>query len=132
MGRVGVHLPGRPLACPPTSRSTNEPKSAGKAPLKSPASATLERRGDETWNAVAQKIDDVNIEIQRLLGLTAEQFQQVVLLPQGRFERVLRSSSEDREQLLRTLFDTATFASASQWLDDEAKRRREHRIGPRR
>ena len=100
-------------------------KKRGEGTTEIAASATLERRGDETWNAVAQKIDDVNIEIQRLLGLTAEQFQQVVLLPQGRFERVLRSNSEDREQLLRTLFDTATFASASQWLDDEAKRRRD-------
>ena len=98
-------------------------KKRGEGTTEIAASATLERRGDETWNAVAQKIDDVNIEVQRLLGLTAEQFQQVILLPQGRFERVLRSNSEDREQLLCTLFDTATFASASQWLDDEAKRR---------
>ena len=47
----------------------------------------------------------------------------MILLPQGRFERVLRSNSEDREQLLRTLFDTTTFASASHWLNDEAKQR---------
>ena len=98
-------------------------KKRGEGTTAIAASATLERRDDETWNAVAQKIDDVNIEVQRLLGLTAEQFQQVILLPQGRFERVLRSNSEDREQLLRTLFDTTTFASASHWLNDEAKQR---------
>jgi exonuclease SbcC len=90
-----------------------------------PASVTLERLEGDAWRAVAQRIDDVRVEIEGLLGLTAEQFQQVILLPQGRFERVLRSGSEDRERLLRTLFDTATYASASLWVDNQAKQRRD-------
>ena len=103
-------------------------KVRGEGTARRPAEARLERlerrEGDE-WRPVAGKIREVNNEIAGLLGLTAQQFQQVVLLPQGRFERVLRSNSEDREKLLRALFDTTIFGAASDWLDGEARRRRE-------
>lgn len=100
-------------------------KKRGTGTTEVAASVALERLEEDAWRAVAQKIDDANIEIKRLLGLTAEQFQQVILLPQGRFERVLRSDSEDRERLLRTLFDTTTYASAVLWIDNQAKQRRD-------
>ncbi|WP_423921077.1 AAA family ATPase [Candidatus Poriferisodalis sp.] len=100
-------------------------KVRGEGTTRRAAEATLERREGDEWRAVAAKIREVNDEIAGLLGLTAQQFQQVILLPQGRFERVLRSNSEDREKLLRTLFDTAVFGAASEWLDNAAKSRRE-------
>ena len=100
-------------------------KKRGTGTTEVPGSATLERLENGVWLAVAQKIDEVKIETERLLGLTSEQFQQVVLLPQGKFEAVLRSGSTKREELLRTLFDTTTYASASLWVDNEAKRRRD-------
>lgn len=92
-------------------------------------SATLERFEDGAWRAVAQKIDEVKMEVERLLGLTAEQFQHVILLPQGKFEAVLRSDSTKREKLLRTLFDTTTYESASLWVANEAKQRKDHASG---
>ena len=100
-------------------------KVRGKGTTRRLAEATLERREGDVWRPVAQKIREVNREITGLLGLTAQQFQQVILLPQGRFEQVLRSGSEDREKLLRKLFDTTIFGTASEWLDGEARRRRE-------
>ena len=100
-------------------------KMRGKGTTRRLAEATLERREGDEWRAVAGKIREVNNEINELLGLTAQQFQQVILLPQGRFERVLRSNSEDREKLLRALFDTTIFGAASDWLDGEARCRRE-------
>ena len=100
-------------------------KRRGEGVTGVPASATLERRAGDEWRAVAAKTREVNNEINGLLGLTAPQFQQVILLPQGRFEQVLRSGSEDRENLLRTLFDTTIFGTASEWLEGEARRRRE-------
>ena len=104
-------------------------KKRGEGTTENKPEATLERREGEQWRAVAQRISDVNAEITRLIGLTASQFQQVVLLPQGRFEKVLRSRSEDREQLLRTLFDTSIYASAASWLDEQAKQRRDTAAG---
>lgn len=100
-------------------------KKRGEGTTNRPATATLERLDGDDWYAVAAKTREVNNEIIELLGLTAQQFQQVILLPQGRFEQVLRSKSEDREKLLRKLFDTAVFESAAQWLDCAAKYRRD-------
>ncbi|MCY3891808.1 MAG: SMC family ATPase [Acidimicrobiaceae bacterium] len=104
-------------------------KRRGSGTTSIAARATLERRDADEWRAVAQKIPDVNAEVMRLLGLTASQFQQVVLLPQGRFEKVLQSRTDEREHLLRTLFDTDMFASISSWLDDEARQRNDAVIG---
>ena len=100
-------------------------KKVGEGTTKVQPKATLERLEGDGWHPVAQKLAEVHREVTRLLGLTASQFQQVVLLPQGRFEKVLRSKSEDREKLLRTLFDTSIYASAASWLDEEARQRRE-------
>ena len=41
---------------------------------------------------------------QSLLSLTAEQFSQVIVLPQGEFLRLLRASSTDKAKILKTLF----------------------------
>ncbi|MEU7633198.1 AAA family ATPase [Nocardia sp. NPDC049220] len=70
------------------------------------------------------RIPDIGEEILRLLGMSADQFFQVVLLPQGDFARFLRAENEDREKLLEKLFDTRRFGTAEQWLAD--KRRAAH------
>ena len=41
------------------------------------------------------KKDDLNGKAEELIGLNKEQFRQVVLLPQGQFERFLTASSDD-------------------------------------
>ena len=99
-------------------------KKRGSGTTEENASAALERLVGETWHPIAQKIREVDPEVVQLLGLTASQFQQVVLLPQGRFEEVLRSKSDEREKLLLTLFETSIYESSASWLDAEAKRRR--------
>ncbi|WP_280496292.1 AAA family ATPase [Nocardia asiatica] len=67
------------------------------------------------------RIPDIGEEVLRLLGMSADQFFQVVLLPQGDFARFLRADNEDREKLLEKLFDTERFGTAEHWL---AERRR--------
>lgn len=54
-----------------------------------------------------REVGDVVLE---LLGMSADQFFQVVLLPQGEFARFLRADTAEREQLLERLFDTERFA----------------------
>src|SRR5690606_1960568 len=64
-------------------------------------------------------------QIQTLLGYGAEQFRQIVLLPQGRFERFLTSNSSERLTILRELFDVSLFRSLTERLkEDAAKARR--------
>ncbi|MFE3193528.1 AAA family ATPase [Nocardia sp. NPDC059240] len=83
------------------------------------AAATLEWLDGRGQNL--SRIPDIGDEVLRLLGMSADQFFQVVLLPQGDFARFLRADNEDREKLLEKLFDTERFGTAEQWLVDKRK-----------
>ncbi|MFD6220747.1 AAA family ATPase [Nocardia asteroides] len=67
------------------------------------------------------RLTDIGDEVLRLLGMSADQFFQVVLLPQGDFAKFLRAENEDREKLLEKLFDTQRFGVAEQWLADRRR-----------
>ncbi|WP_216209481.1 AAA family ATPase [Amycolatopsis aidingensis] len=71
------------------------------------------------------RIDEVSRTVQRLLGMSAEQFFQVVLLPQGEFARFLRAETTEREQLLERLFATQRFAGVERWFRDRRAARRQ-------
>ncbi|WP_043465010.1 AAA family ATPase, partial [Kitasatospora sp. MBT66] len=75
------------------------------------------------WRAVSKSHQEAGEEIHRLIGMSRDQFCQVVLLPQGDFARFLRADSEERGKLLRRLFDTERFQSVEAWL---AEQRRAH------
>ena len=51
------------------------------------------------------KKDDLTAKATELVGLTKEQFRQVVLLPQGQFERFLTASSTEKENILKKIFE---------------------------
>ncbi|WP_062991740.1 AAA family ATPase [Nocardia anaemiae] len=87
--------------------------------VKENAAATLEWLDGRGTNLA--RLTDIGDEIIRLLGMSADQFFQVVLLPQGDFARFLRAENEDREKLLEKLFDTERFGSAEQWLADKRR-----------
>src|SRR5699024_11892900 len=44
-----------------------------------------------------QIISEINKKIEELIGLTQEQFKQIVMLPQGEFRKFLTSETEDRK-----------------------------------
>jgi len=52
------------------------------------------------------KIKEANKEIAELIGLTYDQFQQIVMLPQGQFKKMLESDSGDKEKIFRNIFKT--------------------------
>ncbi|MFE9327399.1 AAA family ATPase [Nocardia sp. NPDC052278] len=87
--------------------------------VKENAAATLEWLDGRGANLA--RLTDIGDEIIRLLGMSADQFFQVVLLPQGDFARFLRAENEEREKLLEKLFDTERFGSAEQWLADKRR-----------
>jgi exonuclease SbcC len=62
----------------------------------------------------------VNAQAEDVLGFRAEQFRQVVMLPQGRFQQFLEADSTQRELILRALFDTGHYADIERALHDEA------------
>ncbi|GAK47106.1 exonuclease SbcC [Secundilactobacillus oryzae JCM 18671] len=66
---------------------------------------------DATGQEVDQltKINPVNDYVKNLLQLTASQFKQIILIPQGKFREFLTASSGDKEVILRDLFGTSLF-----------------------
>lgn len=46
------------------------------------------------------KEKDINAKAKELLGLDYEQFRQVIILPQGQFEKLLTSNSDEKEKIL--------------------------------
>lgn len=79
-----------------------------------------------------RKVGDVGRLVEELLGYGAQQFRQIVLLPQGRFERFLVSNSKDRLEILRELFDVSLYRKLTEKLKaDAADVRREIEDGYR-
>jgi exonuclease SbcC len=99
--------------------------------VRSPAQERAKRRGSGTtteqarvvveagdggrWAPVTTRHQDAGEYLQRRIGMSAEQFFQVVLLPQGEFARFLRAEAEDRVVLLRKLFRTERFDEVEKW-----------------
>jgi len=61
------------------------------------------------------RADEVGDVVGELLGMSADQFFQVVLLPQGDFARFLRADTAERGVLLEQLFDTGRFGTVEEW-----------------
>ena len=84
-----------PAQTRPSSRSA-----AGS--VKDPSKVLLEEAG--VPGSAITRIRDVTDRLTELVGLDKAQFEQVVLLPQGRFEEVLKAKTQDRAALLEALF----------------------------
>ena len=67
------------------------------------------RPDDDDYQTLSVKSREISERMLSLLGLTAAQFRQVVLLPQGRFRAFLTASSKEREEILESLFQTSHF-----------------------
>ncbi|XMN10403.1 AAA family ATPase [Streptomyces griseobrunneus] len=79
------------------------------------------------WQALSKSHQEIGEELAQLIGMSRDQFCQVVLLPQGDFARFLRSDAEARGKLLGKLFDTRRFAAVEERLA-ELRRGAEARV----
>lgn len=55
-----------------------------------------------------------------LLGLTADQFRQVIILPQGKFEKLLTAGTKEKEEILSTLFGTEIWNKTAELVKAQA------------
>ena len=85
------------------------------------AKVLLEELTGGCWHAVSTRVGEADAEIADLMGMSADQFFQVVLLPQGEFARFLHADAGDRAKLLQRLFGTDRFHAVEEWL---ARRRK--------
>ncbi|MEU7475649.1 SMC family ATPase [Lentzea sp. NPDC042327] len=95
----------------------DRPKKRGGGFTTQPAKCSLTWL--EGWDGEGiTRIDDVARAVEDLLGMSYEQFFQVVLLPQGEFAKFLRSDTAEREVLLEKLFGTERFLDVEKWFRD--------------
>jgi len=100
----------------------DRPKRSGTGTVKEPASVRLEEAtASGGWEVKSTRVGEADAEIKDLMGMSADQFFQVVLLPQGRFAQFLHADAKDRAELLQRLFGTDRFRAVEDWL---AERRR--------
>ena len=83
--------------------------------------AELEELVDGVWIGRAAKPRDVGLALDEIIGLNAQQFQQVILLAQNKFSRFLLASGADRQPLLRTLFGTRRYEEYVRALGERSK-----------
>ena len=73
-------------------------------------------------------VREVNEWVHSLTGLSAEQFRQVMVLPQGKFRELLLATSAERELIFSQLFQTHIYSAIEKQLREKAtdiKRERE-------
>lgn len=68
---------------------------------------------------------NVEEKAEELLGLTHAQFIQVMILPQGKFEQLLTSKSEEKQEILRTLFQMERWTNINGVLSEMMKQKKE-------
>jgi exonuclease SbcC len=100
----------------------DRPKKAGVGFTKEQATVRLDEQSvTGGWENKSTRVVEADQEIRDLMGMSAEQFFQVVLLPQGQFAQFLQAKAQEKEELLRKLFSTDRFRQVEDWL---AERRR--------
>jgi len=104
------------------SPEQDRPKKRGDGFTKEPAAVLLQELRGGGWEMTSTRAGEADREIGDLMGMSAEQFFQVVLLPQGQFAQFLHADAETRGKLLQKLFSTDRFRAVEDWL---AQRRRD-------
>ncbi|WP_030736458.1 AAA family ATPase [Streptomyces griseus] len=99
------------------SPSQPRPKKRGEGFTMEKAQSRLRGYDPERgWHALSTSHQEIGEELTQLIGMSRDQFCQVVLLPQGDFARFLRADAEARGRLLGRLFDTRRFAAVEERL----------------
>lgn len=101
------------------SPAWSRPKRRGSGETREQAHVHVEELRDGTWTTLTNRLDDAGLLVTDLLGMTATQFTQVAMLPQGRFQAFLRATSAERHGVLQQLFRTDRFERVERWLVEQ-------------
>ncbi|MFC7472851.1 AAA family ATPase [Dankookia sp. GCM10030260] len=105
------------------SPAWDRPKQRGEGTTLERGKQSLLRLG--STDPPLEREAEVTAKVAELLGLSAAEFRQVVLLPQGRFRELLTATPEARQAILQTLFRTAFYEHVQEALKAAAKLARE-------
>ena len=93
------------------------PKKRGEGLTTVASSVHLQRLEAGAWRSLTSNKAEAGEVITEAVGLSREQFTQVMLLPQGEFARFLRARDDDRRELLTKLFGTQLYDRVTAELD---------------
>ncbi len=94
---------------------------SGYRPVPQKVSMFEQSGEDDEPRLIASRVGEVGEQVERLLGLRADQFRQVVVLPQGRFRELLTANSNEREKIFSTLFQTHHYRLIQDRLKERAR-----------
>ena len=97
-------------------------RGGGTTMQKATASLVIvDKIGGQEIEKLGDKIKEVSDQIEQILGLNAEQFKQIILLPQNDFSRFLKEDSKTKTQILKKIFGTGIFDSFQKSLEERLR-----------
>ncbi|MEX2960995.1 AAA family ATPase, partial [Staphylococcus pasteuri] len=88
---------------------------------KTPAKLNVFEYNDNEFDLRESMVSAGNQFIIDLIGVNAEQFRQLFILPQGEFKKFLLSNSKEKQGILRTLFNSERFEQIEKALSEDVK-----------
>jgi len=97
-------------------------RGGGTTMQKATASLVIvDKIGGQEIEKLGDKIKEVGEQIEQILGLNAEQFKQIILLPQNDFSRFLKEDSKTKTQILKKIFGTGIFDRFQKSLEERLR-----------
>ncbi|TDC93014.1 SMC family ATPase, partial [Nonomuraea deserti] len=103
------------------SPTWQRPKLRGTGFTEEKAKVVLSERRVSSWQGLTTRLDEAGHLVGELLGMNADQFCQVAMLPQGEFAKFLRAGGDERAKLLERLFTVKIYTQAEAWLAEHRK-----------
>jgi len=97
-------------------------RGGGTTMQKATASLVIvDKIGGQEIEKLGDKIKEVSDQIEQILCLNAEQFKQIILLPQNDFSRFLKEDSKTKTQILKKIFGTGIFDRFQKSLEERLR-----------
>lgn len=106
---------------PEQERLSQRASKSGRDTVDIASTAELSEFQNDEWIPIANKTTEVTGKIVELIGFQAEQFRQVIMLPQGKFREFLSANSKAREDILEALFSTVIYKQLQERLRESAR-----------
>lgn len=112
----------RPVQERPKARGEGTTEDAAEASMFDVTGIPIDTLGpSQSGRVIAEKkVSVVGQQVEALLGYGADQFRQIVLLPQGKFETFLAAKTDARVEILRDLFDVKVYRDLAARMKEEA------------
>ncbi len=101
------------------SPAWERPKRRGGGSTTEQARVLVRELSGGEWVPLSTRIDEAAHLLEDVLGMGADQFTKLVLLPQGEFAAFLRADAQVRRALLEKLFGTDRFTAVQDWLREQ-------------